>query len=410
MYAPGSDVLADIVEVLRTSRPDTAQETVVTPGMRLCAELNLSHLEVVSLIGRLQGRFGTVDLGPLFTRLTAEFIDTLRVGDLVEHVEQSVTGVAEPDIAPEPGCGQAIVISNGRSGSTMLSNLLAEQGEAVVAQEFLVLTGLMTRFDTVISAEQYWAMIAVPGPLQDILAGMEVEPEEVRYPRDGRWAGKVLPPILAVTLPAITPDPDAMFDVLAQRVPDFPEATVARHNERLLNLVCELTGRKRWIERSGAVSKWTPQLLALHPHAKIVYLTRDSDATARSMSKHPFFQFDALRTECIARYGIDPFAPEASDALPEEARRYLPDRIDANALQGKGEDLCAFRWNVEYLTAMAEQALADNSPTHLYRIRYEDIVRDPVAELMRLGRFLQFDDCADWAVRVAGRVRRCRPK
>lgn len=81
-----------------------------------------------------------------------------------------------------------------------------------------------------------------------------------------------------------------------------------------------------------------------------------------------------------------------------------------NVLQGKGEDLCAFRWNVEYLTAIAEQAPADNPPTHLDRIRYEDILRDPVAELLRLGRFLAFDPRADWGARVAGRVRRCRPQ
>lgn len=406
MYAPGKDVFADVVDVVRTIRPDAVHGAEITPDVGLCRQLNLSHLDVVSLIGRLQGRFGNANLGPLFTTLTPDVIEALRVGDLAEGVQQSAPGAGEPDTAHRPEFGQAIVISNGRSGSTMLSNLLAEHGDAVVAQEFLVLTGFMTRFDAVISGEEYWAMVAVPGAISAALTDMGLVPEEVRYPRDGRWAGKVLPPVLAVTLPAITSDPDAMFDALAQRVPDFPEATVARHNERLLDVMCELTGRKRWIERSGAISQWTPQLLALHPHAKIVHLTRDSDATARSMSRHSFFQLDALRRECVARYGTDPFSPEAYDALPEEAEAYLPHRIDANALRSKGEDLRAFRWSVEYLTAIAEQALADNPPARLHRIRYEDILRDPVAELTRLGQFLELGDSAAWASRVAIHVRR----
>jgi putative sulfotransferase len=405
MYAHSKEFVADIVDILRTIKPDVAQGTTVSPDTRLCAQLHLSHLDVVSLIGRLQGRFGTADCGPLFARLTAGVIDTLRVGDLVDHLKQSVTDKTEPDITPEPECGQAIVINNGRSGSTMLSDLLAEQGETVVAHEFFVLTGFMARFDAVISAKEYWAMIAAPGAYQESLASLGLRLEQVRYPRDGRWAGKVLPPILEVTLPAITPDPDAMFDALAERVPDFPEATVARHNERLLNLLCELTGRKRWIERSGNTSNWAPQLLALHPHAKIVYLTRDFDATVRSKSKDPFTQLDALRRECIAQYGIDPFVPGASDTLPDQARRFLPDQIDADTLRRKEEDSRAFQWHVAYLTAIAEQALADNPPAHLHRIRYEDIVRDPVTELTRLGRFLEFDDSADWAARVASQVR-----
>jgi hypothetical protein len=37
-------------------------------------------------------------------------------------------------------------------------------------------------------------------------------------------------------------------------------------------------------------------------------------------------------------------------------------------------------------------------------MRYEDLVNDPVTQLERLGRFLDFDDWRQWAHRVIGAV------
>lgn len=407
MRSPAStDVMGGVADIARTFHSGVE----ITPDTRLRAQLNLSAVEVVSLLGRLQGRYGTIYLGPFFNKLSESFIDALQVGHLVEHIEQlledEVPVKVEPATTPGSAPGQAIVLSNGRSGSTMLSDLLAEQTDTLVAQEFFVLTGFMRSFTDVISASEYWALLSDHGDFQGILDRTGSRTAEVRYPSHGRWAGKALPAILAVTLPSITTDPDSLFEVLEQRVPDFPVATVAQHNERLLNLLCEFTRRKRWVERSGSTTQWAPQLLRLHPNAKFVHLTRNLEDIARSMSKHPFFQIDALRTECIARLGVDPFAVEPGSVVPEEAQRYLPDRLTARMLLDKGQDLRHFRWNSAYLTGIAEQALIDTPPEHLYRVRYEDILRDPETELGQLGRFLEFDDWADWSARVAGRVKR----
>jgi putative sulfotransferase len=406
MRSPAStDVMGGVADIARTFRSGVE----ITPDTRLRAQLNLSDIEIVSLLGRLQGRYATVYLGPFFNKLSESSIDALQVGHLVEYLEQlledAVPLTVEPGTTPGSGPGQAIVLSNGRSGSTMLSDLLAEQLDTVVAQEFFILTGFQRGHGEVISAGEYWALLSAHGKYQEIAVRIGARSAEFRYPSDGRWAGKALPPILTVMLPSITTDPDSLFDVLDQRVPDFPAATVAQHNERLLNLLCELTGRKRWVERSGGTTQWTPQLLRLHPNAKFVYLTRNLEDIARSMSKHPFFRIDGLRTECIARFDVDLFAVEPGSVVPEEAQRYLPGRLTAQMLEDKGQDLRHFRWNSAYLTGIAEQALIDTPPEHLHRIRYEDILRDPETALGQLGRFLEFEDWADWAARVAGQVK-----
>lgn len=411
MPAPATSVYEDIAEMLRSIAIRIDANTGVTPDTRFCDDLRLTEIEVVSLIGRLQGRHHHVRLGSYFNRLGTDDVAALRVGEVVEHVEQLLQAAGPvpttpAETAPESGPGQAIVISNGRSGSTMLSDLIAEQSETCVPQEFFQSAGALDRCDEVISGADYWTLLSAPRPYQGLLARIGLRPPEFRYPDDGRRAGPGLPPILMVTLPSITTDPDGLYDTLAQQVPGFPEASVGRHHRRLLDLLCALTGRRRWVERSGASTAFTPQLLRLYPRARIVYLTRNWTDTARSMSRHPSFQLDGLRVECQGRYGFDPFDVRPGDDVPREALRYLPDRLTAQALLDHGQDIRHYLWTCAYLTNAAEQALADARPTHLHTIRYEDLLDDPEAELARLGQFLEFDDSEEWAARVAPRVHR----
>jgi len=59
-----------------------------------------------------------------------------------------------------------------------------------------------------------------------------------------------------------------------------------------------------------------------------------------------------------------------------------------------------------HMAGSAEQALADQPPRHLHRLRYEDLAASPAGELSRLGEFLGFADPSGWAARTAHRVRR----
>jgi putative sulfotransferase len=410
MQLQGKSVLTDISTMLRTIRTDIDEHAEITSSTFFCCELGLTQVEVISLLGRLQGRYGGISLGPYFNRLSVDKVSSLQVGHVIEHVERllDAAGPVPPSSAKidvEPGPSQAIVISNGRSGSTMLSDLLAEQSETCVPQEFFRSVGAMDRFDEVISGSEYWALLTTPRPEEGLLAKIGLRPPEYRYPDDGRRSNLALPPILMVALPSISTDPDDLYDTLAQQVPSFPPTSVGRHHQRFLDLLCVLTGRQRWVERSGASTLFVPQILRHYPQAKIVYLTRNWADTARSMSRHPSFQLDGVRAECQRRYGVDPLGIGPDDIVPEEAQRYLPDRLTAQDLLDHGRDSHHYLWTCAYLTNIAEQALADAPPAHLHMIRYEDLLRDPVAELTGLGRFLEFDDSEEWAARVAGRVK-----
>ena len=305
-----------------------------------------------------------------------------------------------------PSPGRWIIVGNGRCGSTLLSDLLAEEPGTLSVQEFFMSTVPAIKNDDVLAGADYWALLSSPKPDLSTLLRIGLLPKEVHYPPDGRWAGRLpeLPGILAVTLSKISSDPDALFDVLADRVPGFPRQPTARHHEMFLDLLVELTGKRRWVERSGGSSYLAPYLLRAFPDAGVVYLTRDWNATARSMSRHSSFQMIQLRAEFLGRCGFDPFYAEQTQEVPEDLAPLLPDRLTAAALQERGQDIRRYLWLCAFLTNQAEQAIADLAPRRLLRMSYEQLVAEPTAELSRLGQFLEIDDWSGWAEQVACRV------
>ncbi|MEU3457307.1 sulfotransferase domain-containing protein [Micromonospora sp. NPDC006766] len=299
-----------------------------------------------------------------------------------------------------------MIISNGRCGSTLLSDLIGEEPETLSAHEFFMGAMPWTASEEITSGAAYWAMLSSPKPDLRTLFRVGLPLKELAYPADGRRAGDLteLPWILAITLPKLTPDPDALFDELAVRVPRFPAQPVMRHHRMVLDLLTRMLGRRRWVERSGGSTYLAPQLLTSFPDARVVYLTRNWEDTARSMARHPSFQLIQLRVEFLGRCGVDPFLIRPDQAVPEDLERFLPERIDAAALTERGQDLRRYLWLCAFLTSQAEQALADTPPEHLLTMSYEDLVADPETQLGRLGRFLDFADWPGWAARVAGHV------
>jgi putative sulfotransferase len=306
---------------------------------------------------------------------------------------------------------RAIIISNGRCGSTLLSDLIVEEPETCSVQEFFMSVAPWNRSTEVISGPQYWNVLSGPKEELSVLFAIGAPPKEVRYPADGRFSGDLvnLPRILAITLAKLTDDPDALFDQLAPRVQAFPAQSVGAHHQAFLDLLTELTGKKRWVERSGGSSQVTGSLLENFPTARIVHLTRDWTATATSMSRHSSFQLVQLRVEAVGRYGVDPLTATADEDLPDEVRPYLPGKLTADFLRERGNDPKRFLGLCAFMSSQAAQALADHPPAHLHEMAYEDLVDDPVGELTRLGEFLGFADAPGWAVSVAHRVRRPEP-
>ncbi|MBO0871004.1 MAG: sulfotransferase [Micromonosporaceae bacterium] len=304
-----------------------------------------------------------------------------------------------------PDTGRWIIISNGRCGSTLLSDLIAEQQDTLSVQEFSVSLP-WARAEEQMTAAQFWQLLARPKYEMATLFRIGLPPKEVRYPATGRWASRLteLPWVLAITLSKLDSDPDALFDRLATVVAQFPVQTLAAHTQMFLDRLAAITGRRRWVERSGGSSRFAAELMRAFPTARVVYLTRNWEDTARSMSRHPSFQLVQLRVEFLGRCGLDPFKLQPGQQVPEDLRAYLPDRLTAESLRERGRDTGRYLSLCAFLTNQAEQALADMPARQLLRMSYEDLVAEPVEQLGRLGRFLEFDDWAGWAAQVAGRV------
>jgi len=302
---------------------------------------------------------------------------------------------------------RSIIISNGRCGSTLLSDLIATEPRTLSAQEFFMSMAPWSRSMEVLSGPAYWKVVASPKEEISTLFRIGLPPKEIRYPATGRWADdpQRMPRILGITLAKLTADPDALFDQLAERVPAFPRQSVAAHHRDLLDLLARLLGRRRWVERSGGSSQVAPFLLDNYPDARIVYLSRNWADSAMSMSRHPSFQLVQLRVEALSRWGVDPFRVAAGQDVPAELQPYLPERITADLLRARGEDAGRYLHLCAFMSSQAEQALADNPPRHLLVMSYEDLLLDPVGQLARLGEFLLFDDPAGWADSVADRVK-----
>jgi putative sulfotransferase len=315
--------------------------------------------------------------------------------------------ISDPPLDP---CG--IIISSGRCGSTLLSNLIAEEPETLSVSESLgpVLSHLTLPPPAEhVTGAHYWALLSEPHAQREAMARVGAVLGTFGH---GDARAGATPPILLVTLPSISAEPDRLFALLAEEVPRFPAQPVGLHHRMLLDLLAVQAGKRRWVERSGASSAAAGPLLASMPDARIVYLTRNIMPTARSMSRHLSFRFALARFEFHQRYGADPYSPGAwygsmpeAAELPAELRDLLPDQVTARALGELSRDIGRYATMCASMMGFAEQAFADFDPPHLHRIRYEDLVANPVGELTGLGQFLGFADPASWATASAGRIR-----
>ena len=306
---------------------------------------------------------------------------------------------------------RAFIISNGRCGSTMLSDLIDGHPHTLSAQEFMLCFEEFTheKLKQRVTGEAYWHMMSGPSPEVQLLAGLGIIIPEFRYPDDGRWRGDLgnLPRILHVTLPAASSQPDDLFDLLAVEVPRFPTQSVAEHHLTFLDLLATKTGHRRWVERSGMSTPMLPGLIRAYPTAKFVYLTRDIEANARSMSRHPAFQLMSLQFEIRSKRHPDVSFDEFLENRPDyymETRDLLQEDLSAEMLEERGKQKDRFILLCSFLNKMADKAISDIPPRNLLKVSYEQLVANPVGQLRRLGRFLDFEDWQDWAEQVAPQI------
>ncbi|HZM75515.1 MAG TPA: sulfotransferase [Candidatus Limnocylindrales bacterium] len=307
------------------------------------------------------------------------------------------------------------VISSGRCGSTLLSNLLALDPAVLSLQELMIVLqqdglGLET-----VTGKRFWELLSRPSDNVGTLLRIGVQPPELRYEGDRRapgYDGNAIPRLLAFALPAITDEPETLFDELSAVVPGFAEQPLPDHYRQLFAWLARRTGRTRWVERSGGSSSFAPALARMFPRARFIHLNRDIADTALSMSRHPAYQLIEIRAMFVRRCGADPYrspAPVLRRPVPPELRPVLPEHLTPETLADRGNRLTNFVLMAAFMTRQAQAALAKLPPEQVVHLRYEDLVSDPHNVLTRLAVELDLPGGAAWAARAATRVARPSP-
>ncbi len=102
MIADQKAILADISEMLHAILADFGVDTEITMDTTFSHDLEMESIDVVSLAGRLQVRYGnSVNFAHFVAGLDIDSVRVLRVGQLVEHIEKSLSSPAPvPAVGP----------------------------------------------------------------------------------------------------------------------------------------------------------------------------------------------------------------------------------------------------------------------------------------------------------------------
>ncbi|MEE6263155.1 acyl carrier protein [Plantactinospora sonchi] len=104
MAVDQASILADVAEMLRAIRDDAGVDGEITMATRFQDDLEMESIDVISLAGRLQVRYGDrVNFAQLVAGLDLESVRQLRVGQLVEHIAAALNRAdASPGKAGTP--------------------------------------------------------------------------------------------------------------------------------------------------------------------------------------------------------------------------------------------------------------------------------------------------------------------
>ena len=90
-------ILADVAGMLRSVLGDFGDDAEITMDTTFRDDLGMESIDVVSLAGRLQARYGTaVNFALFVSGLDVESVGELRVGQLVDYIAESLAAETVP--------------------------------------------------------------------------------------------------------------------------------------------------------------------------------------------------------------------------------------------------------------------------------------------------------------------------
>jgi hypothetical protein len=294
------------------------------------------------------------------------------------------------------------IVGTGRCGSTLLSQMLAEDPEVLSIFEFFNGLDVTRRFRTLpVSGPEFAALISAEQPFVTAVLRRGYPVPEITYPFGpvSRFQrSDPLPWILVSALPRLTRDPDRLFDATVAFATRLPTQRLSSHYRALFDWLVVANEREFWIERSGSSIDYLGGLHAFFPEARFLHIHRDGREAALSMREHHAYR---LPIAILYQPGGPPeFDLHANPDPRDPISRILASRPPA--------EYYGRYWSDQIANGL--RAIESILPEHICQIRFEELVSEPRRVL---GEICEFFGLAagrgDWIERAAARVRGVPP-
>jgi hypothetical protein len=316
-------------------------------------------------------------------------------------------------MSAEPGAAPArpsicLVLSTGRCGSTMVSNIIRAHPMALSVSELFSGLRDYDLSERELTGAEFWAMLSTSNAVDVAILRCQVDLDEMLYPafdpRPGAdrfsWATG-LPPIMQACVPHLTERPDDLYAELETATPAQPRRLLSEHLWWLFGRLADGRQPAMVVERSGGSLAYATAMLALFPQARVVHLYRDGRECAVSMSGHARYRFAMIQAALTTRLGFDPYTPASSDPAgarteratdvpgDEELTQLLPGRIDQASYERYQLPLSRYGGMWTKMIAAGLPQLPD--PARVLALDYADLTARPEEHIGRLLDFLGLD-------------------
>lgn len=297
-----------------------------------------------------------------------------------------------------------LVLSTGRCGSTMVSEVLNTHPDVLSLSEFFISLGMKALIRKRLNGKALWRICCRHSPgLKAMLAGNR---DRILYPFDtprARYSAHDVPSILCVALPHLTPDYERLFEELQPVVRGRPRGSLPDQYLFLFEWLCQRLGRRVWVERSGGSLLFGRRLMGLFPEARVVHIHRDGRDTALSMSQHPAFRSGPALMRRLQRMGVDPYGGDPIPNInPFTLLRFRFVNMQKMMRQGAALEAYGDLWSRMILSSRAY--LSSLPPGQVLSLRYEDVLQNPREKLRELIAFIDpslvNDDWLDAAAHI----------
>lgn len=286
-----------------------------------------------------------------------------------------------------------LVLSTGRCGSTMISDILNTHPRVLSLSEFFSTTGLAPFRHRRPSGAQMWRIYSAQSHRTRLM--LRGDFDELLYPFDApaaRYTRADVPPLLCTTLPHLTDQYETLYDALAQTAPSWPRQTTADHFRQLFAWLGQRLGKDVWIERSGASLLLASRLLREFPEARVLHVYRDGRETALSMRGHYMFSMMVAAIRGLRSLGIDALRSMSQGRRWDSispwlevlySRLFSPARLPYHKVQLA--DYGRFWSGMIERSQTLFQALP---PDRLLNVKFEQVQTAPHPEIERIIKFI----------------------